>query len=203
LESKDYDDPEGDTSLPSMIRDQIEGTLKASSPSERNDGKEDNDASKDDSSLALEEYLASRMHQVGEVVHERKEIGGLRTGNGWDANQVVENVFKIEPIPVKRALEIALSSNRTFKERLRNTFRGRRAGPRIVGTPTVEFVPIWKLKGFHECHYLRTSTYRINVKNDVVGVEVEGRSRDLMLEKKHLISSICQSGWKSTVFGRI
>jgi hypothetical protein len=185
LETKDYDDPEDNASLASMIRDQIERTLKASSPSERNDREEEDDTSKDNSTSALEEYLASRMHQVGEVAPERKEIGGLRTGNGWDANQVVENVFKIEPIPVKRALEIALSANRTFKERLRNTFRGRRAGPRIVGTPTVEFVPIWKLKGFHECYYLRTSTYRINVKNDVVGVEVEGRSRDLMLEKKH------------------
>jgi hypothetical protein len=185
LESKDHDDLEDTTSSLSRIRGQIEGTLQASSPTGTNDEKETDKAVQDDSSIALEEYLASRLHQVGEIAPESKEIGGLRTGNGWDANQVIENVFKIEPIPVKRALEIALSSNKTFKERLRNIFRIRKDGPKIVGTPTIEFVPIWKLKGFHECYYLRTGTYRINVKNDVVGVEVEGKSRDLMLEKKH------------------
>ncbi len=185
MESKDHDDLEGITSGLSRIREQMKGTLQASSPSGTNDEKETDNAGQNDSSLALEEYLASRLHQVGEVAPERAEIGGLRTGNGWDANQVIENVFKIEPIPVKRALEIALSSNKTFKERLRNISRRRKDGPKIVGTPTVEFVPIWKLKGFHECYYLRTSTYRINVKDDVVGVEVEGKSRDLMLEKKH------------------
>ncbi len=183
--SKDHDGFDGIASDPSAIREEIEGPLQASSPSGTNDGKETDKAARDDSTIALEEYLASRLHQVGEVAHERKEIEGLRTGNGWDANQVIENVFKIEPIPVRRAMEIALSSNKTFKGRLRNIFRRRKDGPKIVGTPTVEFVPIWKLKGFHECYYLRTSTYRINVKDDVVGVEVEGKSRDLMLEKKH------------------
>jgi hypothetical protein len=185
LESKDHDDLEDITSGLSRIREQIEGTIQASSPSGTNDRKETDNADQDDSSVALEEYLASRLHQVGEVATERKDIGGLRTGNGWDANQVIENVFKIEPIPVKRALEIALAFNKTFKEKLRSIFRRRKDGPKIAGTPTVEFVPIWKLKGFHECYYLRTSTYRINVKDDVVGVEVEGKSRDLTLEKKH------------------
>ena len=185
MESRDHDDLEDITSSPSMIKGQIEGTFRASTPSGTNDGKETDDAGQDDASMALEEYLASRLHEVGEISSERNEISGLKTGNGWDANQVIENVFKIEPIPVKRALEIALSSNKTFKDRLRNIFRRRKDGPKIVGTPTIEFVPIWKLKGFHECYYLRTGTYRINVKDDVVGVEVEGKSRDLMLEKKH------------------
>jgi hypothetical protein len=185
LESKENDDLEGITSNLHMIKEQIEGTLGASSPSGANDGREDDRQSQDEASFALEEYLASRLHQVGEVAAEKKETGGLRTGNGWDANQVVENVFKIEPIPVKRALEIALSSNKTFKERLRSIFQRRKEGANIVGRPTIEYVPIWKLKGFHECYYLRTNTYKINVKDDVVGVELEGRSRDLMLEKKH------------------
>ena len=63
---------------------------------------------------------------------------------------------------------------------------------KLIGTPTVEFVPIWKIKGFHECYYLRTNTYKIKVNEDVVGVEVEGKSRDLILEKKHrnFVSSI-------------
>jgi hypothetical protein len=42
------------------------------------------------------------------------------------------------------------------------------------------------VKGFHECYFLRNNSYRVNVRNDVVGVEVEDRGRDLMLERKHL-----------------
>jgi hypothetical protein len=131
--------------------------------------------------IALEEYLASRLQQIGEVPPERKELKGLKTGNGWDANQVIEQVFKIEPIPIKRAIEIAVSANRKFTDRLRRHQRDFE----LVGTPVVDFVPVWKVKGFHECYYIRNSSYKVNVKNDVVAVEVEGQSRDLMLERKH------------------
>jgi hypothetical protein len=191
LESKDRDSLEDIISSLNIIAEKTEGAIHASSPSETNDRQEPDKAARDDASIALEEYLASRLHQVGEVAPEKKEIGGLRTGNGWDANQVIENVFKIEPIPMKRAVEIALSSGKTFKERLWNIFRRPKEVAKIVGTPTVEFVPIWKVKGYHECYYLRTNAYKINVKDDVVGVEVEGKSRDLMLEKKrrHFITS--------------
>jgi hypothetical protein len=139
------------------MREQIEGTLQASS-STPDESKESDNSGQDDASFALEEYLASRLHQIGEVSPEKRETSGLKTGNGWDANQVIENVFKIDPIPVKRAVQIALSSNKTFKERLLGIFRSRKTRPKVAGVPTVEFVPIWKLKGFHECYYHRTNT---------------------------------------------
>jgi len=135
----------------------------------------------DPARVALEEYLASRLQQIGEVPNELKEVKGLKIGNGWDANHVIEQISKIEPIPIKRAMEIAVSANRTFIERLRR----HRKDFELVGTPVVEFVPIWKVKGFHECYYIRNGSYKVNVKNDVVAVEVEGRSRDLMLERRH------------------
>ena len=144
---------------------------------ERRPPEEEEDAA----ALALESYLASRMQQIGEVSPERTEVKALKTGNGWDANQVMEQVFKIEPISIKRAVEIAVSMNRTFTERI----SGRRKDFELVGTPVVEFVPIWKVKGFHESYYIRNGSYKVNVKNDVVAVDVEGRSRDLMLERKH------------------
>jgi len=134
----------------------------------------------DPASLALEEYLAGRLQQIGEVPADTKEVKGLKTGNGWNANQVIEQVFKIEPISIKRATEIAVSANRTFRERLR-----RQKDFELVGSPTVEFVPVWRVRGFHECYYIRNGSYKVSVKNDVVAVEVEGRSRDLMLERRH------------------
>jgi hypothetical protein len=185
LERKNPDSLEDIVSSLNFITEEIEGSLRASSSSGTDDNKNSNNAGQDDASLALEEYLASRLQQIGEIPQEKREFGGVRAGNGWDPSQVIENAFKIETIPVKRALEIALSSNKTLKERLGSIFRRRKDETKIAGTPTVEFVPIWKVKGFHECYYLRTNTYKIKVKDDVVGVELEGKSRDLILEKKH------------------
>ena len=167
------------------IREHLESATQASSPDEANNVKNSGNQEEDSTSQALEEYLTSRLQQIGEIAPERREIKGLKTGNGWDANQVIEYVFKIDPIPVKRAIEVALSSNRSWKERLRGVFRRQKQETKIVGTPTVEFIPIWKVKGFHECYYLRTNSYKVNVKDDVVGLEVEGASRDLILERKH------------------
>jgi hypothetical protein len=166
------------------IREQLGTVSQASSGS--NDEGEPPEPGEDNHSIALEDYLASRLQQIGEVTPEQKEIKGLKTGNGWGANQVVEQVYKIEPISIKRAIEIAVTSNRTLRERLARLFRRRKKDENIIGTPTVEFVPIWKVRGFHECYYLRTNSYRVNVRNDVVGVEVEGKGRDLILERKHL-----------------
>jgi hypothetical protein len=185
LETKDRDNLEDIISSLNSINEQL-GAMQQASPAGGREDREDTDnAARHDATLGLEEYLASRLQQIGEVPYEKRDFVGFRSGNGWDPYQVVENVFKIETIPIKRAMEIALSSNRTFTDRLRSFLRRRKDRAKIVGTPVVEFVPIWKLKGFHECYYLRTNTYKIKVKEDVVGVEVEGRSRDLMLEKKH------------------
>jgi len=166
------------------IAEQRDSSLQASS--KRKDEDKAPEPERDESSMALEEYLASRLQQIGEASSEHKEIKGLRTGNGWDSNQVIEQVYKIEPISMKRAVEIALSSNRNLKERMARLLGRRRQEGNIIGTPAVEFVPIWKVKGFHECYYIRTNSYRVNVRSDVVGVEVEGKGRDLILERKHL-----------------
>ncbi|MGP8070816.1 MAG: hypothetical protein ACLP5V_13100 [Candidatus Bathyarchaeia archaeon] len=157
--------------------------IRSSTPDDLDRMKEHGKPEDDATTIALEQYLASRLQQVGEVPPEKKEVKGLKTGNGWNANQVVEQVFKIEPISIKRAIDVAVSSNRTLRERL--SLRKRKEDFGLVGTPTVEFLPIWKVKGFHECYYIRGSSYKVHLKDDVVAVEMEGRSRDLMLERKH------------------
>jgi len=156
---------------------------QSSTPDDLDRTKEHEKPDEDATTIALEQYLASRLQQVGEVPPEKKEIKGLKTGNGWDANKVVEQVFKIEPISIRRAIDVAVSSSRTVRERILRRKRKEDFG--LLGTPTVEFVPIWKVKGFHECYYIRGSSYKVPLKDDVVAVEMEGRSRDLMLERKH------------------
>jgi hypothetical protein len=168
-----------------MLREQMESGVQASTPNGLDNTTHSGPTDEETASQALEEYLASRLQQIGEVSSESKEIKGLKTGNGWDPSQVIEHVFKIDPVSMKRAFEVALSSNKSIKERLANLFRTQREETKIIGMPTIEFLPIWKIKGYHECYYLRSNTYKVGVKEDVVGVEVEGRSRDLILEKKH------------------
>ena len=175
-----YDSPEDFTSRPKGVDDGTERGPRASGFDDSDPLKDQRSADEDPAALALEEYLASRLQQIGEVPPDLKEVKGLKTGNGWDANKVMEQVFKIEPISIKRAIEIAVSARRTFAQRL-----GHRKDFELVGTPVVEFLPIWRIKGFHECYYLRNGTYKVNVKDDVVAVELEGRSRDLMLERRH------------------
>jgi hypothetical protein len=159
-------------------------STQAASPNDLDHTKDPTPPDDDVTTVALEAYLASRLQQIGEVSHEKKENVGLKTGNGWDPNQIVEQVFKIEPISIKRAVDIAISANTGLRDRLVKSFRRRKRDLEVVGTPTVEFVPIWKVRGFHECYYIRNSSYKVNVKNDVVAVDMEGQSRDLILERK-------------------
>jgi len=180
LSGSSYDPPDDFMARLGGMEASAARTTRASAADDSDPLKDRKPFDNDPASLALEEYLAARLQQIGEVPSETKEVRGLKTGNGWDANQVIEQVFKIEPISIKRATEIAVSANRTFRERL-----ARQKNFELVGSPLVEFVPIWRVRGFHECYYIRNGSYKVNVKNDVVAVEVEGRSRDLMLERRH------------------
>jgi hypothetical protein len=166
-----------------QIRREFEGVQAATASDD--DESKDSKADKDPESIALEEYLSTRLQQIGEIPSETKEVKGLKTGNGWDATQLIEYVYKIDPVSIKRAIDLAISSNRRLREKIVDSLMRRKREIKLIGTPTVEFVPIWKVKGFHECYYLRTNAFKIKVNEDVVGVEVEGKSRDLILEKKH------------------
>jgi hypothetical protein len=168
------------------IRDVLTGTAAAANSEGLDHVEEKTNHEEDPSSLALEEYLASRLQQIGEVPSDKPPgIKGLRTGNGWDPNRIMEYVFKIDPISIKRAVEIAVSSGRKTRERFSRFLKRSEVEVQMVGKPSVEYVPIWKVKGFHECYYVRTNSYKVNVKDDVIAVEVEGKGRDLILERKH------------------
>jgi len=167
--------------------DQIKGefeSLKATAPPSKDEAIDSN-PDDDPESIALEDYLSSRLQQIGEISSEKKEVKGLRTGNGWDATQLIEYVYKIDPVSIKRAIDLAISSNRRLREKIVDSLMRRKSEIELIGSPIVEFVPIWKIRGFHECYYLRSNAYKIEVNEDVVGVELEGKSRDLILEKKH------------------
>ena len=46
--------------------------------------------------------------------------------------------------------------------------------------PKLRLVPFWRIKGYHECFYFRGNDYKIDLPEDVIAVEVEGKIRDLV-----------------------
>jgi hypothetical protein len=50
----------------------------------------------------------------------------------------------------------------------------------LSGGPSLKLIPFWMVKGFHECFYFRGNSYKIDIPEDVVAVEVEGKIRDLL-----------------------
>lgn len=51
---------------------------------------------------------------------------------------------------------------------------------RPLEKPKLRLIPFWLVKGFHECFYFRGNSYKIDLPEDVVAVEVEGKIRDLV-----------------------
>ncbi len=112
-----------------------------------------------------------------------------RTGNGWTPEKIAEAVFMVDPISGKAAFDEVRRARTGLLLTLKTWLRLAKNIVKPVGGSTVLFVPVWHLKGFHECYYLRSSSYKVEVKRDVAGVEVDGKSRDIMLEKKQRLIS--------------
>ena len=51
---------------------------------------------------------------------------------------------------------------------------------RLSEEPRLKLIPFWRVKGYHECFYFRGNSYKVDLEEDVVAVEVEGRIRDLV-----------------------
>jgi hypothetical protein len=83
------DIPEDTTPNIEDLDDDAPPNARASTPDDVDSSKERRPPDEDPATIALEEYLASRLQQIGEVPPERRELKGLKTGNGWDANQVI------------------------------------------------------------------------------------------------------------------
>jgi len=128
---------------------------------------------------ALISSLIEKLHTLDKLA---QEMPSPRKGNGWDPSEIAETVFMVVPQPMDRLARKAI--NRTVLTRIADIFRPRDAASKITGPATLIYFPIWYLKGHHECFYLRDAKYRIPVDKDTVAVEVDGVTRDLMIEEQ-------------------
>lgn len=104
-----------------------------------------------------------------------------RVGNGWNPESLVPEVYVLEPRPLPELTKKAEARKRSlFRRRFLPFLRPKDTEVQLLETPKLKLVPFWLIKGFHECFYFRGNSYRIDLPEDVVAVEVEGRIRDII-----------------------
>lgn len=130
-------------------------------------------------------YIASMLEKVGTLDKLAGEISSPRSGNGWDPSKIAEVVVRIVPQPLDKLARKAVRPG--ISRMIADLFRPTYATSRIIGPPTLVYFPLWHVKGYHECYYLRDGDYKIRVDKDVVAVEVDGETRDLMMEEENKI----------------
>jgi hypothetical protein len=126
--------------------------------------------------------IASRLEKLGTFDKLAEEMPGSRQGNGWDPSMIAETIARVVLQPLEKLVRKAIRSS--LSQRIADYFRPVSAMPRLAGPPTVIYFPLWHVKGYHECFYLREANYKIRVDKDVVAVEIDGETRDLMIEEQ-------------------
>jgi len=133
----------------------------------------------------IKQILGATIEQFESLFESAGGFDESRVGNGWDPANLRETIYMVTPMALSDALELGESRKRSlFGLPLIRFLRIRLVEVKMVGTPKVQFVPFWVAQGYHECFFFRGSSYRINVGDDVLAVEVEGRVRNLISEEK-------------------
>jgi hypothetical protein len=136
--------------------------------------------STDDRFEEIRRLLDSTISEFQSLFESAGGFEDSRVGNGWDPDQVGPNIYFLQPKPSAELSRIADERKRTlFHNRILSFLKPLEREVRPVGSPVLKLVPFWLIKGFHECFYFRGSSYRIDLPEDVVAVEVEGKIRDL------------------------
>jgi len=90
--------------------------------------------------------------------------------------------MRVVPQPLDKLVRKAIKPG--IFQRIADSFRPVSAVSRLAGSPTIVYFSLWHVKGYHECFFLREANYGIRVDKDVVAVEVDGETRDLMTEEQ-------------------
>jgi hypothetical protein len=126
--------------------------------------------------------IISRLERLGALDRLADEMPGTQRGNGWDPSGISEAVVRIVPQPLEKLGRKAVRPG--ISRRIGELFRPRYATSRLAGQPTFVYLPLGHVKGYHELFYLRNADYKVRVENDVVAVEVDGETRDLIIEEQ-------------------
>jgi hypothetical protein len=126
--------------------------------------------------------ILSKLERLRALDRLADEMPSPRRGNGWNPSKIGEAIVRVVPQPLDKLARKAIRPG--ISRGIADLFRPASAASKLAGPPTLVYFPLWHVKGYHECFYLREADYKIRVDKDVVAVEVDGETRDLMMEEQ-------------------
>ncbi len=137
--------------------------------------------SADDRFEEIKRLLDSTINEFQTLFESAGGFEDSRVGNGWTPEKVAPEIYYIPPKPLPELMKIADSRKRSlFKHRLFSFIKPGDQDVRASDRPQLKLIPFWRIRGYHECFYFRGSDYKIDLSQDVIAVEVEGKIRDLV-----------------------
>jgi hypothetical protein len=137
--------------------------------------------SADDRFEEIKRLLDSTLDEFQTLFQTAGDFEETRVGNGWSPEKLLPDIYCLKPKPVDELARIARSRKRSlFRNHMISFLKPHEDEVKEDEEPRLAFVPFWKIKGFHECFYFRGNSYKIDLPEDVVAVEVEGKIRDLV-----------------------
>lgn len=135
----------------------------------------------DDRFEEIKRLLDSTISEFQSLFQSAGGFEDSRVGNGWNPEKIVPDIYCLQPKPLEELLKIAEGRKRAlFRHRMVSFLRPQEREVRLSEEPRLKLIPFWRVKGFHECFYFRGNSYKVDLPEDVVAVEVEGRIRDLV-----------------------
>jgi hypothetical protein len=136
--------------------------------------------STDDRFEEIKRLLDSTVSEFQSLFESAGGFEDSRVGNGWNPEKVVPETYFLQPKALTELMKIAEGHKRSlFRNRMFSFLKPPEHEVELVGRPSLRLISFWLIKGFHECFYFRGSSYRIDLPEDVLAVEVEGKIRDL------------------------
>jgi hypothetical protein len=137
--------------------------------------------SADDRFEEIKRLLDSTINEFQTLFESAGGFEDSRVGNGWDPEKIVPEIYYLQPKPLEELSKIAEARKRSlFKNRVLSFVKPKEQDVLTSVEPRLKLVPFWRIKGYHECFYFRGNSYKIDLPDDVVAVEVEGKIRDLL-----------------------
>jgi len=137
--------------------------------------------STDDRFEEIKRLLDSTVSEFQSLFESAGGFEDSRVGNGWSPEKIGPRIYLLQPRPLTELTIIAEERKRSlFRHRMFSFLKPPEDEVHLAGEPSLKLISFWMIKGFHECFYFRGSSYKIDVPDDVVAVEVEGKIRDLM-----------------------
>lgn len=136
--------------------------------------------SADDRFEEIKRLLDSTINEFQTLFQSAGGFEDSRVGNGWAPEKIAPAIYYLQPKPFEELAKIAEGHKRALFRNWVFSFVKPKDQDVQSTNSRLKLVPFWRVKGYHECFYFRGNSYKIDLPEDVVAVEVEDKIRDLL-----------------------